>query len=85
MLCVDCTELGFDYIESVNGCYFPLLRNLKWKAAHQYCREYGGHLLIIGDEAEQNAVAQYLDGPGGQYQYHIRYHSGAVESTDSML
>jgi len=86
VLCVDCEDKGFFYIESVNGSYYPQLKNLPWRVAHEYCVSYGGHLLTIENEAEQNAIAQHLtDYYGGQYQCHVSYHSGAVASTDSIL
>ena len=85
MLCVDCEDKGFYYTESVNGCYYPLLKNLEWAVAYDDCLRYGGRLLIIEHEAEPNAVVQLLGALGGQYQCHVWYHSGAVVSTDSIL
>jgi len=48
---------------------------MEWNEAGDYCKSLhpDAHLLVINDEAEQDAVADWFGGPGvdGQYSCHV--------------
>ena len=43
--------------------FTAVTKNMDWNSAAQYCRnEYGGHLMEIGSQAEQQELVDYLSG-----------------------
>lgn len=48
-----------------NGHFYKaVLEPMSWKQAKKWCEDNGGHLVIIENEAEANALTQFLTQPG---------------------
>ena len=61
--CAECPD-DFTYNKTVNSCYKVVLTNKNWEAAGQECQSLGAHLVVIGDAAEQSALATLLESKG---------------------
>ena len=61
-------------MESVNGCYKVVTRNLNWTDTARECRSLhdDAHALVINDAEEQAAVAGMLDSVQGECPSHAR-------------
>ena len=61
-----CTGCPFDFerVKSVRGCYKLINTNLNWADAAKKCRslQEDAHLLVINDEAEQEAITKVFSG-----------------------
>jgi len=57
----------FTYLPAVNGCYKLVLNNLPWDIAGLRCRALHpqAHLVVIGNESEHNAIAEWLRSHAG--------------------
>ena len=60
------------HIESVNGCYKVVTRNLNWTDTARECRSLhdDAHALVINDAEEQAAVAGMIDSMQGECPSH---------------
>jgi len=66
LCCTECPA-DFTYIESVNGCYKVINRNLNWYSAGIACWSLhkDAHLLVINDAAEQHEIVRMLEFANG--------------------
>src|SRR6218665_1210996 len=53
---------GFDYLPEVGSCYKLISERMNWDDATKKCRQMmpGAHLAAITSQAEDNAIARYL-------------------------